>query len=298
MHHACELVDFVPKTVRRTRYCDRCSVAEFGPNQSVNLSCTQKRSSAWRKRSTPQQRPRSSLARCRLATFVPGLCWRSIVEIVTEDLQRIFDEGERRLNTGDLDGAEAAFLRVLTKTGDRPALCFNLGLIYKRRKDWARCADFNERTLVFSHEPGDSAWWNLGIAATALSTWETARRAWCGYGLPIDEGSGPIEADYGRTPVRINPDDSPEVLWMDCLDPARGRLVSIPFAQSGPRWGDVLLHDGAPNGQRIVDGHDLPVFDELERLVPSTVPILESRLTCATRRDSQAVMQLFGSSGA
>ena len=38
---------------------------------------------------------------------------------------------------------------------------------------------------------------------------------------------------------------------------------------SGHRWRDLLLHDGAANGYRKLGGKDVPVFDELACLQPS-----------------------------
>src|SRR5262249_23260069 len=96
-----------------------------------------------------------------------------------------------------------------------------------------------------------------------------ARRAWQSFGLNIPKGEGPIEDNYGMTPIRINPNGDGEVIWCRRIDPARAIIVSIPFAESGHRYGDLLLHDGAPNGYRLLEGQEVPVFDELEILLPS-----------------------------
>lgn len=52
---------------------------------------------------------------------------------------------------------------------------------------------------------GEASWRNLGIAATALSRWDVARRAWRNYGLDVPDADSPIGGNFGNGPVRINP---------------------------------------------------------------------------------------------
>jgi hypothetical protein len=73
----------------------------------------------------------------------------------------------------------------------------------------------------------------------------------------------------GLTPIRLNPDNDAEVVWCDRIDPARAIIRNVPLPQSGHRYGDLLLHDGAPNGTRLHGGQEAPVFDELQLLTPS-----------------------------
>ena len=68
----------------------------------------------------------------------------------------------------------------------------------------------------------------------------------------------------GITPIRLNPDDSGEVVWATRIDPVRARIDSVPYPESGFHYGDIVLHDGAPVGYREVDGRKLPVFNVLE----------------------------------
>jgi hypothetical protein len=167
---------------------------------------------------------------------------------------------------------------------------FDLGLAHKRLRQWPESVEANLRAVDLAGEQGNPAWWNLGIAATALSDWPTARRAWRGYGIEIADGAGPIEANYGLNPVRL---PSGEVVWGERIDPARLIVRNIPFPDSGYRWGDVVLHDGAPNGSRVHEGRTLPVFDVLERLSPSEIPTLKANVRCDSGRDSDALVELF-----
>jgi hypothetical protein len=135
------------------------------------------------------------------------------------------------------------------------------------------------------------------IAATALRRWDVARRAWRAYGVAIPDGAGPIEGDFGYGPVRLNPDADPEVVWGHRIDPARMRLASIPFPQSGRRWADVVLHDGAPNGYREHDGQRWPVFDELAHWEPSDVPTHQAGVSAESEHDIDALLTRLEQAG-
>jgi hypothetical protein len=154
-----------------------------------------------------------------------------------------------------------------------PSWCipwFNLGIAYKQTADFAGSLRACERAIAIdAKEAGEAALWNLGIAATALGDWEKARKAWRAFGLKLPDGEGPIEMRGTMTPMRLNPRGDAEVVWSLRIDPARARLRSVPLPGSGHRYDDLILHDGAPNGYREVEGQKLPVFDQLALLEPS-----------------------------
>jgi len=147
---------------------------------------------------------------------------------------------------------------------------FNLGVSYKFTGDFAGSLRASERALAIDREAaGEGAIWNVGIAATAVGDWAKARRAWKEFGIAIPDGEGPIDDAGALTPIRLNPRGDGEVVWTLRIDPARARIRSIPLPASGHRYDDLLLHDGAPNGYRQLQGQDVPVFDELTILEPS-----------------------------
>lgn len=151
---------------------------------------------------------------------------------------------------------------------DSDSLWFDLGLVYKHQGRWSPAQQANRAATALNPE-NLGAWWNLGIAATARSDWSEARRAWTGCGIDVPEGPGEPEMDLGLTPIRLNPQDRAEVVWTVRLDPARARIVSVPFPQSEHRYGDVVLHDGSPAGSRFLRGREVPVFDALALLMVS-----------------------------
>jgi hypothetical protein len=170
---------------------------------------------------------------------------------------------------------------------------FNLGIQYKLTGRWPESRDASARALAL--DPGEkAAAWNLGIAATALGEWAEARRAWRAYGLEVPDGEGPVELrNLGPVAIRVGGEEAPEVVWCDRLDPARGRIVTVPLSDSGRCAGDVVLHDGVPVGHRMLGDREVPVFDELELLVPSRASTWSVDVTVPTEADRDALLAGF-----
>jgi len=185
---------------------------------------------------------------------------------------------------------------ALARTEYEPAW-FNMGLVHKRRRQWAGAMDCNRRAAALGGAEGDPAWWNLGIAATALRRWDIARDAWQRFGITMPAGSEELEMDLGAAPVRIDPDGHAEVVWGRRIDPARVVVMNVPMPQSGHRWRDVVLHDGAPNGERRAWGRVYSVFDELERWQASPIPTLEVQVAVVGETDAQALTETFEHAG-
>ena len=185
------------------------------------------------------------------------------------DAAETFNErGSALRDAGDVVGAEAAYRAAMEIAPNWSAPAYNLGLLCKYECRWQESFDYNLRATEL--EPDDEAsWWNLGIAATALSKWSEARRAWAACGMQVPAGDGPPDFGWGQTPVRLNPDTDGEVVWARRIDPARAQIVNVPLPKSGFRWGDIVLNDGAMEGERVVDGEAYPVFNVLQRWQPS-----------------------------
>jgi hypothetical protein len=184
--------------------------------------------------------------------------------------------------TGNEDGAIENYNKALALDPERGDTLYNLGLIYKYRRAWRESFDFNARAREL--QPTDEATlWNLGIAATALRDWSTARDVWRTLKIITVEGEGPIVGDLGQTPVRVNPegleDRAIEVVWSERLCPVRSRITNIPTGATGFRYGDIVLHDGAPVGYRLnSSGKERPVFNVLELFEPSRFSTYEGSI--------------------
>ena len=184
------------------------------------------------------------------------------------EADRLVELGNEHREAGRIAEAEAAYQGAVQANPHWSVPYYDLGLLYKYEGRWRESLEFNQRAAAL--DPSDEAgWWNLGIAATALGEWAEARRAWNACGLKIPDGEGPLDLAYGSVPLRLDPEGQGEVVWADRFDPARARILSVPLPTSTFRWRDVVLHDGAPEGYRDLNGTKVPVFNVLARLVAS-----------------------------
>jgi hypothetical protein len=208
------------------------------------------------------------------------------------------ERGRACADAGDWDDALPHYRHAI---GLEPAFepaWFNMGLIYKWRHEWTEALACNERAASLSEGgEGEPAWWNLAIAATALRRWDVARNAWRRFGIVVPDGDDEIQMPLGMAPVRLRPQDHGEVVWGLRIDPARIVIKNVPLPESGHRWGGIVLHDGAPNGQRTVGDRTYGVFDELERWQASGIPTLEVEMTVAGEPDCHALTDVFDHAG-
>jgi hypothetical protein len=176
---------------------------------------------------------------------------------------------------------------------DSPRFWYDAALAYKFLRDWPKAYELGKEAAArAARGEQDPAFWNLGIAATMLRDWQTARDAWAGYGLELPPGDGEIIGDLGVTCVRIETAGGHEVVWARRLCPARARVISVPF-DTARRFGEVVLHDGEPTGERVVDGRAHPVFDEIALFTPSELATLSVTVTAATSGDVEALLAAF-----
>jgi tetratricopeptide (TPR) repeat protein len=174
---------------------------------------------------------------------------------------------------------------------------YDAALAHKFLRNWQKAYELGRQAAARSPRgEGDPAYWNLGIAATIQRDWETARDAWAGFGIELPDGEGEIDARFGNACVRLNTGGRQEVVWVERLCPTRGRVVNVPVT-GGRRYGEIVLHDGVPNGERIVGGTTYPVFDELLLFEASELPTLEVTVNAGERADLEALLTLFAEHG-
>jgi tetratricopeptide (TPR) repeat protein len=150
-----------------------------------------------------------------------------------------FVRGEQALQRGDYDGAVRAFETFLKGDDSWSNAWFNLGLAHKFRRDWEASARANRRAAELQPK-NEPAFWNCGVAATAIRDWKTARWAWRGIGLDPGEGEGAPEMNVAISSVRLTtPIDSGEVIWGTRVDPCWLRIDCVPLPESAHRWHDV-----------------------------------------------------------
>lgn len=206
--------------------------------------------------------------------------------------QQLHEAASALNDAGNSDEAIATYEMAIKADPEKSESYYNIGLIYKYRNEWKSSLDFNQR--AYELDPQDeAARWNLAIAATALRDWQTARLAWKDQGLSFDTDEGPINANFGRTPVRLNPDDNAEVVWAHRIDPVRARIANIPLPQSGYRCSDIVLHDGAAVGYRMLGERECPVFNVLELFEPSALNTFQLLIDLETPGATEQFLEMF-----
>ncbi|WP_392967986.1 tetratricopeptide repeat protein [Streptomyces sp. LN245] len=174
---------------------------------------------------------------------------------------------------------------------------YDAALAHKFLRNWEKALDLGRGAAARAPRgEGDPAYWNLGIAATILRDWATARDAWTGFGIEIPDGEGEIAGRFGAACVRLDTDGKREVVWIERLCPTRGRVVNVPVT-GGRRYGEIVVHDGEPKGERVYGGTTYPVFDELTLFEESPLPTLEVTVAAGEAGDLEALLALFAEHG-
>jgi hypothetical protein len=168
---------------------------------------------------------------------------------------------------------------------------YNQALKAKYEGNWRESLKLNQ--LADRLRPGDEATiWNLGIAATALSDWDEARRAWRAYGIKLEEGAGEVSMPEVTACVRLKPKVAGEVVWGTRIDPARMRVANVPLPESERRFGDIVINDGAPEGTRVWNGREYPVLDELGLWKMSAHSTFEVELTMPNESAAESLRDM------
>lgn len=181
---------------------------------------------------------------------------------------------------GDLSTAAENFYKLTQLEPHNATHHYMHGLATKYLMDWPVSLESNLRSQALRAEHDEASTWNAGIAATGLGNWSEARRQWARCGIQLPEGCGPIEANFGTASIRLNPWGNGETLYAHRIDPVRARLWNIPLPESGYQYGDIVLHDGASTGSRLVEGKTVPVFNALQRLERSDFKTFTAFVTC------------------
>jgi hypothetical protein len=231
--------------------------------------------------------------------------------------QEVWSEWTAADDAGETDKALALAAEMLRVAPGSFYAWFHAGLLSKALGRWAESLERNARAVELftaveaaDFEGVNPAAWNMGIAATALGDWSSARRAWETYGIEgLGTGFEPIDTDFGPAPIRLNPDrpsmphqvlpsvGTTEVVWCWRKSPAHAVIANVPLPDSGHRFKDVVLHDGEPRGFRRVGRRKLAVFDQLVRLEDSGFPTWEAQVAGAGAEDLVELTDLLEGQG-
>ncbi len=215
-------------------------------------------------------------------------------------MEALVQQARAAWDAHDWEESAARYEQLAARAPDDPrveAWWYDAALAQKFLRNWPQAYRLGIHAAAHATRgQQDPAFWNLGIAATILRDWTTARDAWEGYGITLPPGDGPIEGNFGRACVRLDGDSGPEVVWVQRLCPTRARVINVPFDTSR-RYGEVVVHDGEPKGDRVVDERTYRVFDELTLFEPSDLPTLSVTVTVPEPADLDALGDLLDSAG-
>lgn len=207
--------------------------------------------------------------------------------------KKIHKQAYAAFDAGQLETAAVYFQKLCRYQPDEAAFHYMRGLVAKNRMDWATSLSANLRAIELADEFDEAYYWNAAIAATALHDWATARQMWAACELPISAGQGEITENFGITIIRLNAWDSGETVYAQRIDPVRAVILNVPFPESGWRYGDIVLHDGAPTGSRTdQNGREISVFNALERWKVSSKQTFTLFAECAHADDVQALLNM------
>ena len=212
---------------------------------------------------------------------------------VPEDRQNdtsLHDSAFAAMARGALAEASGLFAALLAREPGDKAYHYMRGLAHKYMLDWPTSLQHNLRAIELMDEMGEAEHWNAAIAATGLGDWARARALWRACGISVPDGEGPIVSDYGVAVVRLNPWHGGETVWMRRIDPVRARLLNVPLPESGHRFNDIVLHDGASTGHRWDGERKVPVFNALQRLEASDFATHVAFVSCESAEDLRALL--------
>ncbi len=206
-----------------------------------------------------------------------------------EKLQALEARAYAAFDDGDLRDAASLFGELVEQTPEISHLHYMRGLAHKYLRDWHASLRDNLQSEQRRDAFDEATAWNAAIAATGAGDWVEARRQWNRCGITLPEGEGPIEGNFGVACVRLAPWSDAEVVYMTRIDPVRARIDNAPLPESGFRFGDIVLHDGASTGHRTYGGQDVPVFNAMQRLQRSDMATFTVFVHCDSADDIAAL---------
>ncbi len=174
----------------------------------------------------------------------------------------LYEQALRYDKVGDPYTAVKLLKKVTKLVPDWADAFRQLGRIYSRRKEWKPAFHYWSKTVALDADDRD-AWWQLGLAAVPLKRMRIATTVWAKFGFDQLDHSQPLGLQLKLT-------DGYEILWMQPLDAARGRVVSIPHPGSGMRYRDLMLYDRrGQQGFNVIARRRVPIYDSITRVKAS-----------------------------
>ena len=206
-----------------------------------------------------------------------------------DPLRGLHDAAYAASDAADLPKAVTLFSELIAQVPENASYHYMRGLAHKYLRNWAESLADNQRSIELHDDLDEASVWNAAIAATALQRWDEVRRLWSLVGMDMHDG-GRVDRKLGTAVIRLNPWHAGETLWASRLDPVRARIDNVPYAESGHRYGDIVLHDGASTGSRDDgQGRQVHVFNELQLLERSEFATFVAFVSAPAQADRNAL---------
>ncbi|MFK8164787.1 MAG: tetratricopeptide repeat protein [Lewinella sp.] len=171
----------------------------------------------------------------------------------------LYEEALRFDKVGDVYTAVKLLKKVTRINPDWPEGYTALGDIYHRRREWKPAFHYWKKAVALDADDRE-AWWHLGLSAIGLGRMRVAATVWNKFGFEKTDLSQPLS-------LEVKGAEGYEILWMQPLDAARGRILSIPHPGSNLRYRDLMLYDRRQQtGTNVIGARRIAVFPSLDRL--------------------------------
>jgi len=114
------------------------------------------------------------------------------------------ERGSRSINSGKTARGERLYKWASSIDPRWSVPCYNPVWHTKNTGRWKESLQFNQRALELNPDD-EGAWWNLGIAATAMRNWSEAGRACKGCGIEFEVTDGEVRTPAVTAGVRLDP---------------------------------------------------------------------------------------------
>ncbi len=197
----------------------------------------------------------------------------------------LFEEARRYDEKGDPYVATKLYKKIIRLVPDFVPAYECLGRLYHKRREWKPAFHYWKKALALDANLRE-AWWKLGLAAVGLKKMRIAQSIWMKFGLGQATQKHPVG-------LRIAHPDGYEILWMQALDPARGRIISIPHPGSGLRYRETMLYDRRmQRGTNVVAGRRIPIYEAVASLKSSPYGTFSCLLHTANEKALSQLEQL------
>ena len=201
----------------------------------------------------------------------------------SSEVRDLFQKARSYDQKRDVYNAVKLYKRIIKIAPEWRPPYARLGEMYKHREEWKAALHYNKKTVALDSSD-KKAWWNLGIAATALNRRRIAQNVWNKFGVGATQPNPCC--------IRLSYNEQFEILWIRPISPAKGIITNIPYPAADRRYRDIILFDGKISGYNVVNQKRFPVYEELGVFKRSVFTTWSCNLIKVNQEDIQLLERL------